>query len=359
MSERENTNSGSSTYDIEQDKHSYFPEHINNIFKRLDSQDVEQFYKSYQFWSLQQRIEILQLEIESVQQAIRDNDELLQQVRPSAIALASLAQIQARGINDRDLLDRMLARGEDWLDYIMQVLRHCEELDVIGGDYTQWCEHALEGAYDWIASMNGIENGARVAPESSTLIDNQATDLDAATEEQLLQKLMSEGEETEKLAAIGDQCKKDEIVSTNDELPTATEHMLITDEIVSVPETPVPDEATEPEPDALAGPVSEQRQEGDNLPAMKMPALNRAKITRKLAVVTEQTESNVDTVSSPEDIEIVHGASSPQECSPVSQADFVYSSISRQRQKELQAPNLRSRGFWGILRRLLKKTLRS
>src|SRR6266536_4911047 len=109
--------------------------------------------------------------------------------------------------------------------------------------------------------------------------------------------------------------------------------MLITDEIVSVPETPVPDEATEPEPDALAGPVSEQRQEGDNLPTMKTPALNRAKITRKLAVVTEQTEHVEDSTKAEEPLA----------------PDFTYSSIRGQKQKELQAPKLRSGGFWGIL----------
>ena len=159
-----------------------FPEHVSAIFARLDASDVEQFSKSYSLWSLQQRIEILQIETTALQQAIADNDRLLQEVRPSAIALASLAQFQASGVNDVDLLDRMLERGEDWLDHTIQLLKHCEELDVIGSNYTQWCENALEGAYEWIESMNERE----AAPV------NAQAKADTATEEQLLEKLMSE-----------------------------------------------------------------------------------------------------------------------------------------------------------------------
>src|SRR5258708_39893941 len=117
MSERGNTISDSSINHTEQSQKPYLPEYIHNIFMRLDPQDVEQFYKSYQLWSLQQHIEIRQIEIEALRQGISDNNELLQQIGPSAIALASLAQVQACGVNDIDLLDKMLARGENWLDY--------------------------------------------------------------------------------------------------------------------------------------------------------------------------------------------------------------------------------------------------
>ncbi len=176
------------------------PEHVSAIFARLDVADVEQFYKSYHLWSLQQRIEILRIEAEALQQAIVENDRLKQQVRPSAIALASLAQFQATGVNDTDLLDRMLKRGEDWLDHTIQLLRHCEELDVIGGNYTQWCENALEGAYEWIESMNDSAN--------ETAPGDAQPKADIATEEQLLQKLLSEDEQAEKLPVADRQSEE-------------------------------------------------------------------------------------------------------------------------------------------------------
>jgi hypothetical protein len=214
-----------------------FPEHVSAIFERLDASDVEHFYKSYQLWTLQRRIEILQIETELLQQAIADNDELQQQVRPSAIVLASLAQFQASGVDDINLLDRMLERGEDWLDHTIQLLRHCEDLDVIGSNYTQWCEHALEGAYDWIESMKSIENDA--AP-----VDTQPR-ADTVTEEQLLQKLMSEDEQTEKLPAADGKSKGTIAIVEEIALPLAP-----------TPEWEI-EEATEP---ALIGATSEPRE---------------------------------------------------------------------------------------------------
>jgi hypothetical protein len=174
--------------------------YINTVFQRLQPREVEQFYKSYHFWLLQRRIQTLYTEAAAVQQAIIDNNTLRQQVHLSAIALASLAQLQASGVSDLDLLDRMLERGEAWLDNTMQLLEHCEKLDVIRGDYTQWCEHALEGAYDWIASMEATEAINQL--EYDAINDEQQTRQHTATEEQLLQKLMSDEETTEKIAAL-------------------------------------------------------------------------------------------------------------------------------------------------------------
>ncbi|HEV2660691.1 MAG TPA: hypothetical protein VGU68_08795 [Ktedonobacteraceae bacterium] len=182
-----------------------FSEHVSAIFARLDAADVEQFYKSYHLWSLQQRIGILRIEAEALQQAIVENDRLQQQVRPSAIALASLAQFQASGVNDTDLLDRMLERGEDWLDHTIQLLRHCEELDMIGGNYTQWCENALEGAYEWIESMNESAAPPLAAPTPDAQPLDAQPSTEIATEEQLLQKLMSEEEQAEKLPVADQQ----------------------------------------------------------------------------------------------------------------------------------------------------------
>jgi hypothetical protein len=176
---------------------------MDAVFQRLQPREVEQFYKSYHFWLLQRRIETFYTEARAVQQAILDNTTLMQQIPLSAIALASLAQLQASGVSDLDLLDRMLERGETWLDHTMQLLEHCEKLDVIQGDYTQWCEHALEGAYDWIASMDATETIEEInQPENDVISNEQQPQLHSATEEQLLQKLMSDEGATEKIAPL-------------------------------------------------------------------------------------------------------------------------------------------------------------
>ena len=130
---------------------------LNSLFAQLNPLDVEQFYTAYQLWSTRQRIETLQAQIDDIQRDIVENTAHLEQVHPSALALATLARMQSHGVSDIVVLDRMLERGEEWLDQTVQRLEYCEKLDVISGDYTKWCEHALEGAYDWIDSMLGQE----------------------------------------------------------------------------------------------------------------------------------------------------------------------------------------------------------
>src|SRR5437870_12180870 len=111
----------------------------------------------------------------------------MEQVAPGAIPLATLVRLQGSGVNDINLLDSMLERGEAWLDSTMQLLEKCEELKLIDGDYTQWCELALEGAYDWIASMLEA-NSLPVLQVASP----PASSSEQITEEMLLQKLMSD-----------------------------------------------------------------------------------------------------------------------------------------------------------------------
>ena len=187
---------------------------INAIFAHLDRRDVEQFYASYQLWVLKQHSAEVQARIQSVTQQIAENQERLQRVHPSAIALATLARLQSNGVNDIDLLDRMLARGEHWLDCTMQRLAYCEKFDFIRDNYTEWCEHALEGAYDWIDSVDEarIENGISPSPTDSSVLNtlsDAAVDAQAqTTEEMLLLKLMSDEDEalmqapTLKIAAL-------------------------------------------------------------------------------------------------------------------------------------------------------------
>src|SRR5713226_497647 len=161
-----------------------FPDELNHIYATLNQHDVEQFYAGYQLWYTRQRITTLQEQICSLHQQISENAERLQQVQPPAVAFATLARLQANGVNEIGLLDRMLERGEEWLDLTMQRLDYCEQLDFIHDNYTQWCEHALEGAYDWIDSMRDAEVDTSALPEAPSDID--------ATEELLLRKLTSE-----------------------------------------------------------------------------------------------------------------------------------------------------------------------
>ena len=170
----------------------YSPAEINSIFARLDPQDVERFYQSYQLWTLQQQITALQTQITTLHLQIAENNERMQRSHPSAIALATLAQLQSHGVTDIDLLDRMLARGEAWLDQTMQRLAYCEQFDFIRNNYTDWCQHALDGAYDWIDSMQNSSSSS--PPEESTSAARMDESLDEATEEKLLQKLMSDEE---------------------------------------------------------------------------------------------------------------------------------------------------------------------
>lgn len=182
---------------------------LDQLFAQLNAQDVEQFYNSYQLWSKRRQITLIQQEVAVVTQKIAENTAQMHTVEPTAIALATLAQLEAKNVSDVDVLDQMLERGDAWLDHTMQLLLRCEELDLIGGDYTQWCMHALEGAYEWIASMSdndlvavSSKPGEGVSP-TTTAIDEQDENTNEVTEDELLRKLMSEdGDTGEQLPAI-------------------------------------------------------------------------------------------------------------------------------------------------------------
>src|SRR5262249_10260854 len=127
---------------------------------------------------------------------------------PSPIALATLSQFRAVGVADIDLLDRMLEHGDEWLDHTLQLFERCERLDMLQGDITEWCTHALEGAYDWIESMDDIDE--KSSSDDDTLLTMPAISpeqslsepelLPVITEADFLQKLMSEDGENRELA---------------------------------------------------------------------------------------------------------------------------------------------------------------
>lgn len=176
-----------------------FQDELNHIYAKLNQHDVEQFYAGYQLWYTRQRITTLQEQIGSLRQQISENAERLQQVQPPAVAFATLARLQAKGVNDIDLLDRMLERDEEWLDLTMQRLDYCEQLDFIHDNYAQWCEHALEGAYDWIDSMRDAYADTTPRPVVTTEVDEASVE---AAEELLIQKLASEEEVEEEASSV-------------------------------------------------------------------------------------------------------------------------------------------------------------
>jgi len=166
---------------------------IDAIFVQLNQRDIEEFYTGYQCWQLHQRITALQTQLDDLQRQIVENTQCMQEVQPTAIALATLARLQSNGVSDIDLLDRMLEQGEFWLDRTMQRLEYFEQLDdFISEDYTQWCQLALEGAYDWIDSML---DGSPTS--SSPGAASEKAELTEATEELFLQKLSSDEYEDE------------------------------------------------------------------------------------------------------------------------------------------------------------------
>jgi hypothetical protein len=176
-----------------------FLSQLDAVFAQLTPHAVEEFYAAYQQWSLQQHIRALQQRIDTVRAQQAENELRVQQTRPSAIALAALARLQSNGVSDIELLDALLERGEAWLDQTMQRLDYFEQFDdFIADDYTQWCQGALEGAFDWIDSLRDSPKSEQEAPlaleaPSEEVPSNSEDDEDV--EALLLQRLAIEDKE--------------------------------------------------------------------------------------------------------------------------------------------------------------------
>ncbi len=205
-------------------------EDLAAMFEQLSQLDVEEFYLSYQYWHMQDQIETVQNRLNQIRRMMLENSERIQQVQPTAIELATLVRLQSNGVFDVDLLDRMLERGEVWLDRTMQHLDYLEQLDdFIRADYTQWCHNALEGAYDWIDSVLGGESSSS-SQETLQVTSDEVTEdvkqekLIEVTEELFLQKISAE-----------DELQADEITSKRPSIvaPDA-------EEIVPSPEDAIP-----------------------------------------------------------------------------------------------------------------------
>jgi len=171
---------------------------IETLYAQLNPCDIEEFYTSYQRWNMHQQIAALQNRLDDLHRQIAENTQCMQEVQPTALALATLARLQSNGVSDIDLLDRMLQQGELWLDRTMQRLEYFEQLDdFISDNYTHWCQLALEGAYDWIDSMlDG--NSTSSSPVAASEAEAQA----GTTEEVFLQKLSSDEHDDEDESSI-------------------------------------------------------------------------------------------------------------------------------------------------------------
>jgi hypothetical protein len=219
----------------------HIPENIGAIFAQLKQQEVEEFYIGYQYWNLQLQIEYLQMRLSEMHKQILENAERMQEVQPTAIELSTLARLQSNGVSDVDLLERMLEQGESWLDRTMQRLDYLEQLDdFISDEYTQWCQHALEGAYDWIDTVldGNATADSSTAATSYMMEDVREEDLIEATEELFLQKISTDEDESVMQAIT----MKRASISTDDleEVVSSTEDFHAEFEVVSPPENTPP-----------------------------------------------------------------------------------------------------------------------
>ncbi len=170
---------------------------LEHLFSQLNPQEVEQFYQFYRTWQQQGRVEQLIHEIETFRWQIAENDVLLRQAQPSTMVQADIALLETRGVIDIDLLDRMVGRGEIWLNRTIDQLQHCEKLNMIGESYEAWCEHALEGAYEWISTMEEnvpADENTQTGDRDEDKHENYDTGA-SLIEDAFLKKLMSEENE--------------------------------------------------------------------------------------------------------------------------------------------------------------------
>ncbi len=258
----------------------------NQLFSRLKPEDIEQFYMAYQLWSQQQQITRLQLQMLALEQKITENAKCMEQFLPSAIALATLVQLQAYGVEDIDLLDRMLERGDEWLDHCLQLLQRCEQLDLIGGDYTQWCEHAMEGAYEWMDSITSTSEAEPQDTELPTARQDSTIAVEhEVTEAQLLRKLMDADDEIDE---TDDTIQLPALRQT----PRITKPLTVADEQESTENDTKKSAAIKPTSSRITQPLTivDEQEEDDTMQVAAIAPTRR--ITKPLAVANKQTETS-------------------------------------------------------------------
>jgi hypothetical protein len=314
---------------------------IQHLFAQLPAHEIEQFYAAFQRYSLQQRLQEVEAAIEQSRQSIADNERHMQAITPSPIALSELIQLQVCGVEDIDLLDRMLERGEEWLDHTMQLLRRCEQLNMIEEGYTHWCEHALEGAYEWIDSMQDsplpsapsetasrLENPTEPADTSLTETENATI----AIEDQLLRKLMSDDDDEEEISFTIRQPTQARITQPLPRITQPLPTLVAAEEIINTAEAAVETESVGTElasarPDTPSAVSAPSQNDNDTQQPEQEETIN-AEIS-----IVEEEEQKQETISTPGEHE------------PVAEASA----------QPRQQTNLKLRGRW---RRSLAKILR-
>lgn len=111
---------------------------------------MQQVSDSYMAWYVDRVTRHLDETMAGLRSELRENDAKEASFRPSPNELNAIERLQKSGVTGKDLLDRMVEQGEDWLMLTMRRLDHFERTGLAPKDYSTWCEHALSGAYDWI-----------------------------------------------------------------------------------------------------------------------------------------------------------------------------------------------------------------
>ncbi|MBX5457721.1 MAG: hypothetical protein IRZ31_12540 [Thermogemmatispora sp.] len=227
-------------------------EQLQRLYSRLSRRDIEEFYAGYQLWLAEQRLAVLQAEIQALRLQIEQNAERLRQLQPPEGVVSLLAALREWGVSDVVLLDRLCERGEEWLQAMFRRLDTCRRLGLFDGDYTRWCEHALEGAYDWLDS---IEEGTTPVAEMLALAEDAALAAreedgteDELTEDEFLRRLLREEATAGSLPAIAPA----EVVLVDGSEPAAVASPATPEQIAPAEVVPLPEEealrTTEAEP---------------------------------------------------------------------------------------------------------------
>jgi hypothetical protein len=126
------------------------------LYEQVPLEAVLKFVESYLAWYAGRALQHIDARIAAVRADLAANDAQEAQLRPTDAELAAVELLQARGVQDIDLLDRLVERSEYWLTQTVRRLSYFEGAGLAPSNYAQWCAYALDGAYDWIdvSSLN-------------------------------------------------------------------------------------------------------------------------------------------------------------------------------------------------------------
>ena len=126
------------------------PTAVTQLYEQIPLEAMQQVSDSYLSWYVDRVTRHLDETMAGLRSELRDNDAKEASYRPTPHELEAIERLQRSGVTGKDLLDRMVEQGEDWLVQTMRRLDHFERTGLAPKDYSTWCEHALSGAYDWI-----------------------------------------------------------------------------------------------------------------------------------------------------------------------------------------------------------------